>query len=171
MAGWGAESGKAVSEASSPPGAPRYFRPHRAMRQFSIATDIAAPANRVWDVMSDVDRWHEWTPSITSIRRLDGAGMEIGKRVMIRQPNLPPALWTLSKIEPGRCFEWINKAPGLKVTGHHSVEPRGTGSRATLALSYEGIFGSLLARLTKAITNRYIAMEAAGLKSRAEATD
>jgi hypothetical protein len=139
--------------------------------RYSISIDINAPAARVYDVMIDIDRWHEWTPSITSIRRLDGGAFEIGQRVLIRQPKLPPAMWTLSKIEPGHRFEWVNKAPGLKVTGHHSVEPTATGSRATLGLSYEGIFGGLLARITRSITNRYIAMEAAGLKARAEATD
>jgi hypothetical protein len=70
-------------------------------------------------------------------------------------------MWTISTITAGRRFEWVNKAPGLKVTGHHSVEPTPSGSRATLALNYEGIFGSLLARLTRRITLRYIAMEAA----------
>ena len=59
----------------------------------------------------------------------------------------------------------------LKVTGHHVVEPTPAGSRATLAVACEGIFGGLLARLTKGITNRYIAMEAAGLKARAENPD
>lgn len=138
---------------------------------FSISIDINATAERVYDVMTDIDRWHEWTPSITSIRRLDGGGFEIGKRAMIRQPKFPPATWTISRIEPGRRFEWINKGPGLKVTGHHSVEPAANGSRATLALSYEGIFGGLLARMTESITKRYIAMEAAGLKARAENPD
>ena len=136
--------------------------------RFSISIDINAPAERVYDVMADIDRWHDWTPSVSSIRRLDGETFAPGKRAMIKQPKFPPAMWTISKIEPGRRFEWINAAPGLKVTGHHSVEPTPTGSRATLALSYAGLFGGLLARLTEGITKRYIAMEAAGLKARAE---
>jgi hypothetical protein len=38
-----------------------------------------------------------------------------------------------------------------------------------LHLRYEGAVGTLLARLTRGITNRYLALEAAGLKRRAEA--
>ena len=41
------------------------------MAVFSTTIDIDAPPARVWQVMSDVERWHEWTPSITSIQRLD----------------------------------------------------------------------------------------------------
>ena len=39
--------------------------------RYSVSIDINAPAERVYDVMIDLDRWHEWTPSITSIRRLN----------------------------------------------------------------------------------------------------
>jgi hypothetical protein len=134
----------------------------------SISIEIDAPAERVFDVMIDVTRWHEWTPSITSITLPHDGLPAVGTRAMIRQPKLPPALWTVSRIVPGRGFEWVNRAPGLRVTGHHFAEPSGPGSRATLALSYEGIFGSLLAWITAGITKRYLRMEADGLKARAE---
>lgn len=136
--------------------------------RYRISIDINAPAARVYEVMTDIDRWHEWTPSIGDIKRLDGAGFALGQRVRIRQPKLPAAMWTVSAIDPGRRFEWVNRAPGLRVTGHHSVEPTNSGSRATLALSYDGVLGGLLAKLTEGITKRYIEMEARGLKARAE---
>ena len=135
---------------------------------FSISVEIDAPAERVFEVMTDVVRWHEWTPSITSIKRLDDGPFVVGSRALIRQPKLPPAVWTVSRIVPGRGFEWVNRAPGLRVTGHHFAEPLTRGSRATLALSYEGLFGGLLARMTEGITKRYLNMEADGLKARAE---
>lgn len=136
--------------------------------RFSVSIDIKAPAARVYEVMTDVLRWHEWTPSITSIRWLGDRGFALGQRATIKQPKFPPATWMVSRIDPGRRFEWVNQAPGLHVTGHHSVEPTANGSRATLALSYEGVFGGLLARMTKGITKRYLDMEAKGLKARSE---
>ena len=138
------------------------------MASFSVTTDIAAPAERVWEVMSDVDRWHEWTPSITSITRLGGRPLAVGSRALVRQPKFPPALWKVAAINPGRSFTWVSVAPGLRVTGHHSVDPAPAGSRATLALRYEGVFGRLLARLTHDITERYLNYEATGLKARSE---
>ena len=73
-------------------------------RKFSITIDINAPAERVWSVMSDIDRWHEWTPSITSVKRLGDGAFAVGTRVRIRQPGLPPAVWKLTAIEPGQSF-------------------------------------------------------------------
>lgn len=138
------------------------------MRAFTTSIDIAAPTERVWQVMSDVTRWHEWTPSITSIKRLDSGSFDVGSRVMIRQPMFPPALWKLTSIEPGRSFTWVSVAPGIRAVGHHSVAPTLTGSRATLSLELQGLFGDLFGRLTQGITERYIAFEANGLKARSE---
>lgn len=136
--------------------------------RFSISIDINAPAERVFEVMTDTGRWHEWTPSITSITRIGGGPFVVGSRALVRQPKLPPALWTVTAIELGRGFTWVSKAPGVRVYAHHEVEPLATGSRATLSLRYEGWFGNVIANLTARITARYLAMEAGGLKTRSE---
>jgi hypothetical protein len=138
------------------------------MREFSITTDIAAPAERVWQVMSDTDRWHEWTPSVTSVKRLGGGPFAVGARAVIRQPKFPPALWKITAIEPGRSCTWVSIGPGLRIVAHHWVEPAVAGSRATLSLELQGIFGGVFGRMTKDITERYLAFEARGLKARSE---
>jgi hypothetical protein len=135
---------------------------------FEISIDIAASPDVVWAVMSDVERWHEWTPSVRSIRLLDRGPLRIGTRAMIRQPKFPPALWQVSALEAGRSFTWKTGAPGMRVFGQHSVAPSGPGSRATLRLHYDGPIGRLLARMTRGITNRYLHFEATGLKQRSE---
>ena len=137
-------------------------------RQFTISIDINAPADRVYEVMSDIDRWPEWTPSVTSIKRLDTGPFVVGSRAVIRQPKFPPALWTVTAIDGQRSFTWMNRAPGITVTAHHSINGFGNATTATLSLCYEGLLGGLLARMTRGITNRYLAMEAKGLKARSE---
>jgi hypothetical protein len=59
----------------------------------------------------------------------------------------------------------------MKVVAKHSVEPMGVGTRATLSLRFEGMLGGWFGKRTKDINNRYLAMEAAGLKSRSEARE
>src|SRR5829696_4398978 len=125
---------------------------------FTISTDINSPAARVYEVMADIDRWHEWTPSVTSIRRLDRGPFVVGSRAVIRQPKFPPALWTVMAIDGKRSFTWMSRAPGIKVIAHHSIDTVGRISRATLSLKYEGLLGGLVARMTRRITNRYLQM-------------
>jgi len=138
------------------------------MRQLKTIVDINAPAERVWRVMFDVERWHEWTPSIRSITLLEPGLLTVGARARIRQPKFPPVVWRVTEVHPGRSFSWESRSPGMTVTGRHSVEPVGGGSRATLELRYEGMFGGLFAALTRRISERYVALEAAGLKRRSE---
>lgn len=138
------------------------------MTRFSIAIEIAAPRDRVWQVMSDVERWHEWTASIKSVKRLGGGAFAVGSRVLIRQPKLPPAFWKVVAIEPGKSFTWISVSPGFRAIGYHAVESIPRGSRAMLSIEFQGIFGGVFARLTKGITERYLDFEATGLKARSE---
>ncbi len=139
-----------------------------ATRDFSIHVDIQAPPDRIWSIMRDVERWHEWTPSITSVRLLSQP-FAVGARALVRQPKLPPALWQVAELDDrARSFTWISRGPGMRVAGRHWVEPRGDGSRAHLALEYRGPLGGLLAWLTRGVNDRYLAMEAEGLKWRSE---
>ena len=118
--------------------------------------------------MSDIDRWNEWTPGVTSVTRLGGAPFAVGTRVLIRQPKLPPAFWTITEIVPGKSFTWVSVAPGLRAVGVHAVESTPSGSRATLSLDLQGLLGGLWGRISKGITERYIGYEAKGLKARSE---
>lgn len=135
---------------------------------FSIDVQIAAPPDRVWAVMRDVERWPEWTASVSSVKLLEGGPLRVGSRALIKQPKFPPALWRATAIDEGRSFTWVSTGPALRVTGMHSVRAAPGGSVATLALRYEGFVGRLLAWMTRGITERYIGMEAAGLKKRSE---
>ena len=136
--------------------------------EFRTSVDIAAPSEVVWAVMSDVERWHEWTQSVRSIRLVGGGPIGVGTRARIKQPRFPPAMWKVTALEPGRSFTWESGAPGMRVYANHSVQPIAGGTRAALVLYYQGFVGRLLARMTRDITDRYLKYEADGLKKRSE---
>lgn len=136
---------------------------------FNIAVDIEAPAERVWAIMADVERWPEWTPSVSRIERLDPGPLRVGSRARVCQPKLPPAVWEVVELVEGREFSWVTRSPGVRVLGSHLVEARGAGSRATLALRFSGLLGPLVARLTRGLTRRYLGLEAEGLRQRSVA--
>lgn len=136
---------------------------------FNISVEIAAPPDRVWAVMSDIERWPEWTASVSSITRLDQGPLRPGCRARIRQPRVPSAVWTVTAIEPLRSFSWKTGSPVVWTAARHSVEPTPHGSRATLSLQFGGLLARPVAWITRDLNNRYLRLEAEGLKSRSEA--
>lgn len=116
--------------------------------------------------MTDVERWPEWTASVSHVVLLAPGPLQAGSRVRIHQPKLPAACWRVTDMEPGVEFTWVSTAPGLKVTARHIVEAIAGGSRVTLAIRYEGLFGPWLAWWTHQLNERYLRMEADGLKAR-----
>jgi uncharacterized membrane protein len=133
------------------------------------AIEIAAPAEKVWAVMTDVERWPEWTPSVTDVERLDAGPFGIGSRARIRQPRLPAAVWTVTDAEMGRHFEWRNATPGLKTVASHRIEPQAANDcRVTLTLGWMGLLAPLVRLALGRLSSRYVEMEAEGLKRRCE---
>lgn len=135
---------------------------------FTVRIDIAAPPRTVWEVIRDVERWHEWTPSITSIKRLDAGPLRVGSRAAVQQPKLPKNDFTVTTLEDDRGFDWESKSPGLRGVGHHWIEPIATGSRVTLGVDFRGVFAPLVRIIYGRLTQRYIQLEADGLKRRIE---
>jgi hypothetical protein len=139
------------------------------MTFFQIESEINASADLVWATVRDVERWPEWTPTVTSVRLRTPPPLAVGSRALIRQPKLPPALWRMVELDDSlRSFTWVNSAPGVCVVAQHLVVPCGERSRLRLSLRFEGLFAGILGYATRKLNNRYLAMEAQGLKSRVE---
>jgi hypothetical protein len=93
----------------------------------------------------------------------------VGSRAIIWQPKLLPAKWKVTQLDDqGRSFTWITRAPGMRLEACHRVEELGDRSRATLSIQFSGPFGPLFAKLTSKLNDRYLALEAGGLKQRSE---
>jgi uncharacterized protein YndB with AHSA1/START domain len=140
------------------------------MSVFSTTVDIDAPPARVWEVMSDVERWPEWTASVRRLTRKDAGPFGLGSRVRIEQPKLRPADWEVTSFEPGRTFTWVTRSVSLLATGTHSIEPAAGGTRATLSIRFEGLLAPVITWVARGLIERYLGLEAAGLKRRSEET-
>jgi uncharacterized membrane protein len=136
---------------------------------FKVAVNIEAPPQRVFAVLQDVERWPEWTSTMTSVQRLDQGPFAIGGSARVRQPKLRPAVWRVTELQHGRSFTWVTSAPGLRMKAEHQIEPRGGGSRVELTFELSGLFSPIFSRLYGGLIERYMATEAQGLKQRSEA--
>ena len=135
----------------------------------SITVEIEAPPERVWEVLADVERWSEWTETVTWVRRLDEGPLRHGSRAKINQPKVPETEYVVTELEPGQSFTWVATGPGVTTTARHAVEALpGGGTRVRLAVEQAGLLGSVMGRFYRGMTDRYLANEAAGLKARSE---
>jgi uncharacterized membrane protein len=134
----------------------------------SAAIDIAAPAERVWEVILDVESWPRWSPSMTSVRRLDGGRLRVGSRARIKQPRLPVLVWQVTDLDEGAAFTWVARSPGLSITAIHEVSAAPGGSRLTLTVAWTGPLAALATMLASKRTRRSLAQETSGAKARSE---
>jgi hypothetical protein len=135
----------------------------------STETIAAAPA-RIWRVLADVERWHEWTRTITRIESLDLSPLRVGARYKVFQARLRPATWVVTDARPSEGFSWVATNPGLRVSAQHLIQRRtGNESRVVLRVAFSGLLAAIVGRLSRRLTEDYLAEEAASLKRRIEA--
>lgn len=139
------------------------------MSQFQFVTGIYAPPLPAWEILLDLERWPEWTSSITRIERLTEGPLAVGSRVRIEQPKLMPNVWQVTEFEPRTfTFTWVTSRPLIRIAARHQLERTHEGSRLTLTLTYSGIVGWIMAYQLKDLNWQYLSTEAKGLKLRAE---
>jgi uncharacterized protein YndB with AHSA1/START domain len=136
------------------------------MTEFSIAVEIAAPPERVWAVLADLERWPEWTASVTSVEPLEPGPLAVGTRARVSQPKLKPAVWEVTEVKAARSFTWVTRHPGLLVTGLHQLEPIEKGTLATLAVRFSGYSARSSAGSLEPSTTAIWRFEADGLRKR-----
>ena len=131
--------------------------------------EIDAPAQLVWEVFSDVERWPEWTASVTSLVGRDGANIAVGKRFAIKQPGMSKLVWKVTEIDPGLSWTWVQRSPGVRVSARHDVIAQSDGrTLVRQQLDQRGVLGALVGRLMVKKTKRFLELEAQGLKARSE---
>jgi len=129
------------------------------------SVDIEAPASLIWDVYADVERWSEWTASITSVVPLDGASIAIGRRFEIKQPRFPKLVWEVTAVEPGVSWTWRQKSFGGTTIASHVLEPAGDRTIVHQRIEQRGPIGATVGLMMRGITKRYLKMEGEGLRS------
>jgi carbon monoxide dehydrogenase subunit G len=141
----------------------------RCMPGLQHAVTVAAPPERVWEVLTEVERWPERIPTVDSVERLDDGPLRVGSRTRLQQPRLPEAVWTVTDVDEGRSFTWESRSRGVAISAGHVVEPHGTTTRLTLSVSLSGPLAPVGWLMTRGLTRRYVETEAASIKRVAEA--
>jgi hypothetical protein len=135
--------------------------------------DIAARAERVWDVLTDFAAYPRWNPFI---RQVDGVLMPRARlRVRIQPPGGRAMTFcpTVLRLEDGRHLSWRGRTflPGL-FDGEHTfdLEPAADDHvRLVHGETFRGLLVPLLARTLRTTTRQGFEAMNAALKKRVEA--
>jgi carbon monoxide dehydrogenase subunit G len=135
-----------------------------------VTTNIDAPADVVWRAVRDVEKWSDWTPTVTEIRVHGGDELKLGSVATVRQPKQPAREWTVTELVDGRSFTWTSSGPGLRFAADHTVTT--ADNRTTVELTFD--VAGPLAPIAKLLAGKAIRWavdtEAASLKKWCERT-
>lgn len=136
---------------------------------YETSVTIEATAGEVWAVLWDVERWPEWTPTMTSVRTTGGE-LRDGSVVRIRQPRLPAAEWAVTDLKPDEGFSWTARAAGMTTVADHRIALSPTADTVTVTLSVRqsGPLAPVVGLFMGRLVRRYVDTEAAGLRRRCE---
>jgi uncharacterized membrane protein len=137
--------------------------------RFEKSIEIDAPAERVWAVLSDLEAWPQRIETVDVVELLTPPPLATGSRVRLKQPKLPEGIWDVTAWDAPSFFEWTQKTGGTTSVAGHRVEAIGDDrSRLTLTLDMRGFLIPIVALFYKGLTERYMTLEAVGMKRAAE---
>jgi uncharacterized membrane protein len=130
---------------------------------------IAAPADEIWRVLADVERWPEWTASMQRVERLDDGEFTVGSRARVRQPKLRPAIFEVTESTPGESFVWRARVSGTEMLAGHYLRPDGDATLTRLTFDHTGALAGVIDLFYGKLIREYVGMETAGLRRHCEA--
>jgi uncharacterized membrane protein len=137
--------------------------------RFEKSIEIDAPQERVWEVLSDLEAWPQRIETVETVELLTPAPITTGSRVRLKQPKLPEGTWDITVWDAPSYFEWTQKTSGITSVAGHRVDPLGQGrARLTLTLEMRGLLIPVIGLFYRDLTNRYMTLEAEGMKRAAE---
>jgi uncharacterized protein YndB with AHSA1/START domain len=140
------------------------------MITFTAETTMSASPAQAWRALIDITDWPRWTSSYKSIERLDDGPVAVGSRARVRQPRLAPAIYQVTAIDEGRNFTWTSRAAGTRTVARHRLVPTvDGGTRIELAAEFSGWLAGTVKLFLGRRIQRYVSLEANGIKAAAEA--
>ena len=115
------------------------------MKEIITNIEISAPAEKVWRVLTDLERFPQWNPFV---RKAEGELREGSRlKVLADAPGLPNLTikTTITRVIPGQEFRWIAHlvSPGL-LDGEHIFEIEPLGEERVRFIQREHLRGLLL---------------------------
>ena len=139
-----------------------------ATREYTKVLECGAPRGAVWNVLANVQKWPEWTPTMTTVSAPGDAGLIQGNRFEVKQPGLAKAVFTVEACEEGTAFAWSTRSAGVSTLADHVLSDTvGGGTRIELSIRMSGPGVGLLWLLVGRKVRSFVDTEAESLAAAA----
>lgn len=136
-------------------------------KRFEVTTDIAAPRERVWGMLTDADSYERWNRSVVSITGPIAEGETISL-VSTLDPKRTFKLLVAEMSAPERMVWADGMALGLfRGVRTFTLEPVDAGTRFSMVEEYSGPLAGLITKMIPDMNDTFH-MYADGLKEEAE---
>jgi carbon monoxide dehydrogenase subunit G len=126
------------------------------MPEVSVSAVLPAPADKVWAVLTDLDRFGEWNTIHTAFPGGVPSGLAVGTVYAERMTlmGMPTEVsWTVAALEPGRDWALAGKGPmGIALGQRYLLAAEGEGTRLTVESEFTGAAVNLMAARVKDAT-------------------
>jgi len=126
---------------------------------------IEAPAEKVWRLIVEVNRWPEWNPAVKAAKL--GAPLGTGAAFTWKSGGVSIES-TVREFEPMRRLVWTGKAIGTNAIHVWSLEAAGGGVMVTTSESFDGWLVRLMRRSMQSTLDKSLAAWLGELKREAE---
>lgn len=80
----------------------------RNMQEIKTEIEISAPPSEVWKIITDIDRWQEWSPTINASQGVASIGSKLSITMMSKEkgkdgPKYNPII---TKLDEPKYFHW-----------------------------------------------------------------
>jgi uncharacterized protein YndB with AHSA1/START domain len=102
--------------------------PGGADRELHAEAVVAAPPERVWELLSDLRRMRAWSPELVAMVPLKPGGLRAGQWYLglnRRKAVVWPTRSVVAVLEPGRALAWDTRSSGARWIWE--LEPDGSG--------------------------------------------
>jgi uncharacterized protein YndB with AHSA1/START domain len=127
--------------------------------------DIDAPIDRVWEVLTAIERWPAWNPDVKSV----SVEAPIAEGVTFRWKAGPGTITSrIEHFERPRVVAWSGSTFGIRAIHVWRLEARNGTTLARSEESYEGLVARVLRRSLQKTLDTALADGAIHLKTEAE---
>lgn len=120
----------------------------RNMQEIKTEIEISAPPAKVWKIITDIDRWQEWSPTINASQGVASIGSKLSITMMSEEkgkdgPKYNPIIL---KLEEPKYFHWRAHMMAEFIFTNDKIfllEEISTGTKVTHLETFKGLIAPM----------------------------